>query len=201
MAHSKPLAGRSPLGVSHWLPHWSFAQEPWQSYFRLPGLFAQPTLLWSAIRCPSSYRRTVRIVHEMASHDAHVSCETFCKPRTGDDSFLLVPFSVAYLQHILRLSIHSAPFVSLPILLSCLLFCPPTHSILSVPIGSSSRGGLVVSHWLPHWSFAQEPRQSYFRLPGLFAQPTLLWSAIRCPSSYRRTVRIVHEKLAYKFPS
>jgi hypothetical protein len=76
----KPLAGRSPLGVSHWLPISSFDLESWQPYFSAASSSTQNHC--SVLYVLSTYNyecRSVKLAHEMDSHDGPPSCETFCK--------------------------------------------------------------------------------------------------------------------------
>ena len=76
MADDEPLAGRSPLGVSHWLPHRPFALES-RGFLSWPSAL-HPNTLFLALLRPSHIhtylfylwvRRAVDSAHEMDSHD------------------------------------------------------------------------------------------------------------------------------------
>ena len=65
-ADDEPLAGRLPLGVSHWLPHRSFAPEFWQSYVSAISIpiptVPVPCCTFDISHC------TVELVHERYMH-------------------------------------------------------------------------------------------------------------------------------------
>ena len=71
MSRWQAIGWRSPcLGVSHWLPHQPFAQEPWQSYYMTASSSSHTHTIPVHFTIISLYPVAMwMLAHEMASHD------------------------------------------------------------------------------------------------------------------------------------